>query len=162
MDGPPSPTITDGMRRQAWGRASILLLATVLLQAGCKLVDQTTFGAKPVPPAPDLLTEALAEGSRIPLVVIHYGGAAFVYDDTLNTEVDAALARKPDATFDVVTEVPATGNPDDQTAAIERGQQDAVGVMSKLADDGVDPARIHLSARTDPGITAREIRLYVH
>jgi hypothetical protein len=137
-------------------------LVIVALQGGCKLVDQTTFGAKAQPPAPDLLTEALAEGSRIPLVVIRYDGTPAVFDDALNNAAEMALDRKPDVIFNLVTVVPAKGSADDQSKAIEGGTSDLTDVMGQLANDGVNPERIHLSARADPAISAREIRVYVH
>ena len=129
--------------------------------AGCGLVDQTTFGARPVPPAPDQLTEALQSRGAIPLVTIRYDGAAFVYAEPLATAIDSAESRKPDVVFDVVTAVPAVGDPTTQVQAIEQGQGDAQQVMDWMADDGVTPDRIHLSARTDPTIRAREVRIYV-
>jgi hypothetical protein len=142
--------------------ACLVVAALALSQTGCKLVDQTTFGAKPEPPAPDLLSEALAEGSRIPLVVIRYDSTPEMFDDALNNAAEMALDRKPDATFDVVTVVPGTGSANDQSKAMEAGTSDLTDVMGQLANDGVDPERIHLSARTDPAISAHEIRVYVH
>lgn len=138
-----------------------LIILLALLPCGCALVDQTTFGARPVAPAPDQLAMALRSNGAIPLVTIRYDGAAFTYDDALATAIEAAEARKPDATFDVVTAVPAKGAPAEQVRTIEQGQSDAAEVMSKMAADGITPDRIHLSARTDPTITAREVRVYV-
>ena len=137
----------------------IFLLAA--LTAGCALVDQTTFGVPATPPAPDQLTDALQSRGAIPLVTIRYDGAAVAYAESLATAIDAAEARKPDVTFDVVTAVPAVGDPAAQVRAIEQGQGDAQQVMDWMADDGVTPDRIHLSARTDPTIRAREVRIYV-
>jgi len=137
-------------------------LALVLALAGCKLVDQTTFGVAAQPPAPDQLTEALRRGSGVPLVVVRYDGAEVAYDQALHDAVDLAEARKPDVAYDVVTVVPAKGTPDQQIAAAEQAQHDATDVMDKMVDIGVRPERVHLATRTDPSITAHEIRIYVH
>jgi len=137
------------------------LLLLALLPCGCALVDQTTFGARPRAPAPDQLAMALQSNGAIPLVTIRYDGAEFTYDEALARAIESAEARKPDVTFDIVTAVPAKGTPAEQVRTIEQGQGDAAAVMDKMADDGVTPDRIHLSARTDPTIAAREVRVYV-
>ena len=148
-----------GLSGRTAGRIGAILL--VLPACGCALIDQTTFGARPVAPAPDQLSMALRSNGTVPLVTIRYDGAEFTYDDALATAIEAARARKADASFDIVTAVPAKGTPGEQARTIEQGQGDAAEVMSKMADDGVTPDRIHLSARTDPTITAREVRVYV-
>lgn len=142
--------------------AARLALILLFWCSGCKLVDQTTFGAKPIPPAPDQLTEALKPDSRVPLVTIRYAdNAAVAQHEALRTAVDLAQARKPDAKYDVVTVVPARLTPDQQIAAAEQTQRDATDVMSQLADLGVDPTRMTLAVRTDPAILERELRIYV-
>jgi len=131
--------------------------------AGCALVDQTTFGAKPTPPAPDQITVALATRSLMPLVVIRGDGAA--YDDALRTAVDLAQARRPGASYDLVVVVPAGGvrgnDLDGQIAQAERSEGEATDVMAKLTDYGVDPERIHLAVRAEPEVSVPELRIYV-
>jgi len=137
-------------------------LALLLCCSGCKLVDQTTFGARLAPPAPDQLTEALKPDSRVPLVIIRYAATDVVPQvEALRTAVELAQARKPDAKFDVVTVVPARVTPDQQIAAAQQTQRDATDVMEQLSDLGVDPARMSLGVRADPAISERELRIYV-
>jgi hypothetical protein len=138
------------------------LMPLLLLCDGCKLVDQTTFGAKPVAPSPDQMTEALKTGSRLPLVIIRFDNGAIDETAGLRTAVNLAEARKPNAEYDVVTIVPARLSPDQQIATAERTQRDATDVMDTLADLGVSPDHISLGVRTDPAASGREIRIYVH
>jgi type IV pilus biogenesis protein CpaD/CtpE len=136
--------------------------ALLLCCTGCKLVDQTTFGAKPIPPAPDQLSEALKPDSRVPLVIILAANREVAaQEQALRTAVDLAQARKPDAKYDVVTVVPGHLTPDQQIAAAEQTQGDATDVMDQLAELGVDPARMSLQVRADPAILQRELRIYV-
>jgi type IV pilus biogenesis protein CpaD/CtpE len=142
--------------------ATGVVFALLLCCGGCKLVDQTTFGAKPVPPAPDQLSEALKPDSRVPLVIIRSANNTLAaQQDALRTAVDLAQARKPDAKYDVVTVVPARLTPDQQIAAAEQTQRDATDVMDQLSDLGVDPAQMSLEVRSDPAILQRELRIYV-
>lgn len=134
----------------------------LLCLTGCKLVDQTTFGGKPQKPPPDMLTQALQPGPPVPLVTIVFNGGEVAYADQLRLAVQMAEARKPDMQYDLVTAVPARGSPADQVQVAKQGQSDAVDVASEMSGLGVDPTRIHLSARTDPQITTRELRIYIH
>jgi hypothetical protein len=137
------------------------LLALLPLLTGCKLVDQTTFGGKPQKPPPDMLTEALRPGPPIPLVTIVFNGGEVAYVDELRLAVQMAEARKPDVRYDLVTVVPARGDPSDQVKAARQGEPDAIAVADEMINLGVDPTRMQMSARTDPRLNARELRIYV-
>lgn len=139
--------------------AALLALCSLV---GCRLVDQTTFGGKPQKPPPDMLTQALRPGPALPLVTIVFNGGEVAYVDQLRLAVQMAEARKPDVQYDLVTAVPASGSPSDQVSLAKQGESDAIDVAQAMNDLGVDPPRIHMAARTDPKITARELRIYVH
>jgi len=160
----PSAAATAPRRRaldgRAMRRAAPLLLAALAL-AGCKIVDQTTFGAKPQTPPPDLLTRALQPGPAVPLVTIIFNGGQIAYAQQLRLAVLMAEGRKPDAQYDLVTVVPARGTPAEQVAAAKAGQSDAITVADEMNGLGVDPRNIHFSARTDPDVRFRELRIYV-
>lgn len=149
-------THAAGMRHLA--PVSLLVLSCLM---GCRLVDQTTFGGKPQKPPPDMLTQALQPGPAVPLVTIVFNGGEVAYTDQLRLAVQMAEARKPDVQYDVVTVVPASGTPADQVAAARAGESDAVDVATEMNELGVDPPRIHMAARTDPNVNARELRIYV-
>lgn len=141
--------------------APLVLLALGGLM-GCRLVDQTTFGGKPQKPPPDMLTQALRPGPALPLVTIVFNGGEVAYVDQLHMAVQMAEARKPEVQYELVTVVPARGTPSDQVKAAKEGESDAIDVAQEMSELGVDPTRIHMAARTDPRITARELRIYVH
>ncbi len=142
-------------------RVRLLALLPILVLAGCKLVDQTTFGAKPQRPPADLLTRALQPGPAVPLVTVIFNGGQVAYAQQLRLAVLMAEARKPDARYDLVTVVPARGTPAEQEAAAKAGQPDAIAVADEMNGLGVDPPRIHFSARTEPDVKFRELRIYV-
>ena len=142
--------------------AHILALAVVLGLGGCKVIDQTTFGAKPQKPPPDMLARALAPGPPVPLVTIVFNGGQVAYTDQLRLAVLMAEGRHPGLQYDLVTVVPARGTPSEQEAAAQAGNADAIDVADEMDSLGVDPAHIHFSARTDADVNARELRIYVH
>lgn len=146
-------------RGPAWAQA--LAPALLLCVAGCKIVDQTTFGSTPEKPQADMLTRALQPGPPIPLVDIVFNGGQVAYNDQLRLAVLMAEGRRPGIQYDLVTVVPARGSPADQVAAARDGESDAIAVAGRMNALGVDPPRIHMSARTDPGASSRELRIYV-
>lgn len=147
-----------GRRACRFAPVSLLVLCCLL---GCRLVDQTTFGGKPQKPPPDILTQALQPGPPVPLVTIVFNGGEVAYAEQLRLAVQMAEARKPEVQYDVVTAVPARGSPADQARAAKQGESDAIEVADEMNTLGVDPTRIHMSARTDPRISNRELRIYV-
>jgi hypothetical protein len=138
-----------------------LAAALGLLTGGCKIIDQTTFGAKPEPPPPDLIAEALKPGSTVPLVAIRFDGTPINYDAALKNALDMAQTRKPDAKYRVVTVVPQTGDPAKDSAAIEKGTYDVLRLEDAMMSDGIRFDDISVAARAEKGVTAREIRIYV-
>ncbi len=142
-------------------RARPVVLAALALLGGCKLIDQTTFGAKPVSPSPDFVAEALKPGSRLPLMTVRFDGTPFNYDTQLKSVLDLAQTRRPDAKYHVVTVVPASGDPEKDSRVIENGRYDVRRLEDAMTNDGVAGDDIRTSARTEKGVTAREIRIYV-
>ena len=142
-------------------RARPVALAALALLGGCKLIDQTTFGAKPVSPSPDFVAEALKPGSRLPLMTVRFDGTPFNYDAQLKSVLDLAQTRRPDAKYHVVTVVPASGDPEKDSRVIENGRYDVRRLEDAMTNDGVAGDDIRTSARTEKGVTAREIRIYV-
>ncbi len=136
-------------------RIAAVLLATLCF-TGCKLIDQRTFApspeakAQPAPPLP-----AVAIDARTPLVVIDYSVPAPDYAELLHYAVRAAETRGGSGVqYDVVSVLPDMA---DATA----GQERATGVMRAMMRDRVPADRIHLGLRTDPALTATQVRVYV-
>jgi hypothetical protein len=143
-------------------RVPALLVALSLL-AACHLVDQRDFdpnaGKRPVPPAP------VATGKPVPatppLMTIHFDQGGQNYDDALRVAVDAALRRKRNVLFSVVTLVPAKGTPPEQIEAARRASELGRQVADAIVADGADIGQVEMAARADPSVVAREVRIYV-
>ncbi|MEJ1977420.1 MAG: hypothetical protein WDN49_16285 [Acetobacteraceae bacterium] len=137
-----------------------LIAALLLLLAGCKLIDQTTFnpnaGKPPAAPAP------IVAAAELPLITIDFSTPDPVYDTALRLAVSDAVSRKPDVIFDVTTVVPATGTPADQVAAATALSADARLVARTISSEDVNDDQVHLSARSEAGLASRQIRVYVH
>ncbi len=131
--------------------------AAILAFTGCALIDQRTFApapeAKAQPVAPVPLPAVLVD-SRTPLVTIDYTVPSPDYAELLHYAVSAAEKRGDDVQYDVVSVLRDAS----QAAA---GQESAAGVMRAIMRDRVPAARIHLAIRTDPSLTAAQVRVYV-
>jgi hypothetical protein len=57
---------------------------------------------------------------------------------------------------------PAGPTLDAQGAALATVNREAQGVAAAIAGAGVDPTRIRMLTRTEAGISANEVRVYVH
>jgi hypothetical protein len=138
--------------------AGMVLLAGLSL-TGCKLIDQTTFA--PAPEATPAQVTLPRIDQRSPLVTIGYDQPNPQYQEMLGYAVHAAEARDSAVQYDVFAVVPAKGSPAQQVQAAGAAQQDAVEVMKAIMALGVPAARIHLGVRSDPGIGANQVRVYV-
>ena len=159
----PPPSILR-LARPVLARPVLALpvLALALL-AGCHLVDQRSFdrtaGRKPVPPA----VPAVPGPAPVPpLLTVRYDTLDPQYRAALATAVDSARRRKPDVLFSVVVLVPGAGTPAQQVAAAEAARAQGRDVASAIVADGADIGQVELSARAEPGLAVREIRVYVH
>jgi hypothetical protein len=127
----------------------------LLTFTGCTLIDQRTFAPSPEakaqtpPPRP-----AVPIDQRTPLVTIDYTVPSPDYAELLHYAVHAAEARDPDVQYDVVSVLKDTQD-------VEAGQERATGVMRAIMRDRVPSSRIHLALRTDPGLAASQVRVYV-
>ena len=138
--------------------AGMVLLAGLSL-TGCKLIDQTTFAAAPEATPAQVTLPRIDQ--RSPLVTIGYDQPNPQYQEMLGYAVHAAEARDSAVQYDVFAVVPAKGSPAQQVQAAGAAQQDAVEVMKAIMALGVPAARIHLGVRSDPGIGANQVRVYV-
>jgi hypothetical protein len=139
--------------------AGMVVMAGLSL-TGCKLIDQTTFAPSPEATVPVPVTLPRID-ARAALVTIGYDQPNPQYQEMLGYAVHAAEARNAEVQYDVFAVVPATGAPAQQVQAAGAAQQNAVGVMKSIMALGVPAARIHLGVRSDPGIGANQVRIYV-
>ena len=142
----------------------ILRLACLLpLLAGCHLVDQRTFdrtaGRRPTLPA---LPARPGPAPTPPLLTVRYDTPDPQYRAALATAVDSARRRKPDVLFSVIVLVPPAGTPAQQVEAAQAARGNGRDVAAAIVADGADIGQVELSARAEPGLTVREVRVYVH
>ena len=126
-------------------------IATVLLLGGCTLIDQRTFnpaaGVAPVvPPAPAPLVQVPTD-PRALFTLRPPATLDAAAQQALARVVRAALARKPSATFAVVTIVPVPGD----------GTGPAEAVLRAVVAAGVSPGQTGLRAQSG---SPAEIRVY--
>lgn len=126
-------------------RRSLCLLSVITL-ASCAPPGRLTFA--PAPKAADAadLKAASAFADRIALVLIQPGTRDL--QPALRRAVNAALAIKPEARFEVQAESPATGNPDKDIQALNALTPEAQAVAAAIIMDGVAADRVTLGAKT--------------
>lgn len=147
-------------------RARVLLLAGFMLPValgGCKLVDQRTFDAaanrKPVPQVPPAVPGAPPVP---PLAAVRFGAPPESWQPGLIEIVRMALARKPEALFQVQTLVPARGTPQAQAAALAAsGRTGGRLVAETIVSAGASSAQVEMTASSDASVTEPEVRVYV-
>jgi ABC-type sugar transport system substrate-binding protein len=137
----------------------VLLNASTLAFAGCRLIDQTSFGGAPQTPAPKELTAALVSQSGSPVFVVSPDDAV-PYWDSLRQVVRAAEARDANVRFRVESVVPGQANLRAQQSALEANTAAARQFVDYMGAAGVNADRIRLEARTEAHLLRREIRLY--
>jgi hypothetical protein len=138
---------------RTFGRRAALLLATGL--AGCKLIDQSTFrrAEKPAPPTPPPPPPPAPPPS--PALATIKPEPGLDIRAALAPTVRAALARKPDATFDIVS----VGGTADALAGLAPTASAAAQAIRGL---GVAGDRIRLAARLAAETETPVIRIEVH
>jgi type IV pilus biogenesis protein CpaD/CtpE len=135
-------------------RATSVVLA-VLLLAGCKLIDQTTFAPSPEAKAQTTPAPAAPKvDSRTPLVAINFADPDPDYQGLLRYALHAAETRDPSVDYDVIALLP----PNVDAAAQQRH---GLEVMRAMVAQGVSANRIHLGLRSTPAGGEPEVRIYV-
>jgi hypothetical protein len=136
------------------------LVPLALLLAGCvpttqggppymHLLDQRSFAGSGQAPT------AMPALPPLPLATIRFTQPDIDFAPALAQAVEEALARKPDAAFDVITPLPKGAAPD------ARSEDEAAQVARSIAEQGVQPDRIHIGLVEDPGAATHEVRVYV-
>ncbi len=129
----------------------------VMLLASCETIDQALL-----PGGAETGRESGGGQSQVetrePLVIIRFDQADVAYEAPLFGAVNAALARKPDAAFDVVAVTPGEAPTELDS---ERGRRNAEMVAKSLGDFGVPLDRVTLSAAAKPDVQVDEVYVYV-
>jgi hypothetical protein len=106
------------------------------------------------PAAARMAAEPLPAGA--PIVTIKFDRAHVAYEQTLYSALTQALTAQPKASFSVIGVAPQATRVAENSA-----ERNAKAVMRTMGQMGVPPARMAVSASTDPAISASEVRVYV-
>jgi hypothetical protein len=110
--------------------------------------------------AADAAAAPFSADGRVPLVVIRFDRADVPYQQALYNAVSQALARKPNAVFDVVAV--AAGGSQAQTASNQnQARRNADRVLRSLADMGLPASRVNVSAASSSQAAANEVQVFV-
>ena len=130
-------------------------LLALLSFTGCTLIDQRTFAPAPEAKAQTApAAQAVPIDTRTALVTIDYTVPSPDYAELLHYAVHAAEARDSAVQYDVIAVMKDTAN-------VATGISRATGVMNVIIRERVPTDRVHLALRTDPGIAADQVRVYV-
>jgi hypothetical protein len=146
------------MNRYRWTVLAPLLLGV----AACHLVDQRDFNSnagKPPVPKAAATPAPLGPGA---LLTIGYANGDPAYAQALAAAVTRALTAKPNVLFTVQALVPLAGDADAQAAALQAASGTAREVAEAIVTNGADQGQIELAVRADPGVKAKEVRVFVH
>ncbi|MCQ8241643.1 hypothetical protein [Rhizosaccharibacter radicis] len=143
-----------------------LLACSLVLVGGCKLVDQRTFNPSanrpPPPPVLPAGPPGRAPAPVPPLAAIPEGAPPESWKAALSGVARAALDRKPNVLFRVISRVPTRGGPDAQaTALASAGKGTAQQVADVLTAAGAAPAQVELSGESVPGLTGPDVQVFV-
>jgi hypothetical protein len=161
-------------------RVTAVLLGMALLLAGCSFLDNALLpsmsgssggthtstkpaaaaaAAKPATPAP---APGTGVASGRPLVVIRFNQPNPDYEQPLSQVVSEALARRPNAMFDLVAVSPQTSDTAKAALSSTTAHSDADQVMHSLLNMGLTADRIAMSSTTSATAQSIEVHLYVH
>lgn len=104
---------------------------------------------------------ARAADTGRPLVVIRFDHPNVEYQQAVYTAVSRALARRPDASFDLVAVAPNSGSPGQAAVNANTSKQNAENVLHALTGMGMPANRMTLSSTTSAQVSNNEVRIYV-
>jgi hypothetical protein len=96
-----------------------------------------------------------------PLVVIRFDRDDVPYQQALYNAVSRALERRPNVSFDLVAVSPRSGTPAQVALNSTAAKRHAEDVLRSLADMGLPPNRIKLSATSNEDAESNEVHIYV-
>lgn len=102
-----------------------------------------------------------AGGKATPLVKIRFDQPDVDYEQPVYVAVNEALARYPNAKFELVAVTPTQGNAAQVAIESTRARRNAERVLRTLTQMGLSLDRIELSYTDDASATANEVHLYI-
>jgi len=95
------------------------------------------------------------------LVLIRFNQPDVEYEQQLSSAVSAALQRKPDTEFSVISVTPISGDPSDLAKQQELASRNADGVKRALVQLGMSPSRITMGSTQTADAKTAEVHVYV-
>ncbi len=146
--------------------ATLPLALMCVALGGCKLIDQRSFEPRATAPSSGQVARSSQVAATrlvpaLPLVSVFPGDLEHDWRPDVAAAVRAALVRRPDAAFDIVTPIPTARGPDAQRAAMLTGSADAAAVAAVMQAEGIPAERLHLGARGDAGNPRRDVLVFV-
>ncbi len=136
-----------------------IVVACVLALPGCRMIDQRTF-ERTETPAPSAVSRP--DLPPLPLLTLRMSDPNADWRPAIDDAVRAAISRKPDVHFDVMTPVPTNASKAVQDSFLRNGAEDAQMVANALQADRISADHITIGVQGDPGTPTREVRLYAH
>jgi hypothetical protein len=127
-------------------RLILLLPLFACALSACAIPSRDTFAPAPAGPDTATISATQAFAGRIPYVTILPGTADF--SAPLAKAVQAALAIKPAAVFEVQAQTPVGASPDDSAASLSTLTATATAVAKSIISDGVAARNVSLTAKT--------------
>jgi hypothetical protein len=121
-------------------------------------------GAPPAPVASAVAStasEPVSPDGRRPLVVLRFDQPNSDYAKALYAALSGALERRPSAAFDLVAVGPAAKTAAEVAANADASKRNLEKVVRSIAEMGMPPDRLTLSAVTSAEVANGEVRIYV-
>ena len=113
------------------------------------------------PPSPPTAVPVAAPADPAALITIRFDRADVVYENALYEALSAALARRPDARFELVAVAPAADSAQASADAAEAAGANAERVVRSMMAMNLPPDRLDLSFTTSSGVSVSEVRVFV-
>ena len=104
---------------------------------------------------------AAAPGGARPLVKIRFDKPDVAYEQPVYMAVNEALARYPNARFELIAVHPSNGNAAEVAIESTRSRRNAERVLRSLTQMGLDLSRVDLSYTPSTQATTSEVHLYI-
>ena len=98
---------------------------------------------------------------RKPLVVIRFNQKRVYFDRALRSAVSRAEVVKPDAIYDIVSVLPQPKEGDVRQRDAEMMKQNQIAVMQAMREMQIPEGRLRQAIRSEEGLGAQEVRVYV-
>jgi len=131
------------------------------LIAALFLTVSTSLTGLPLPLYAQSLGQDMVAPSQVPLVVIRFNQRNVRFEQSLYKAMSQALAIKPSAFFDLVSVVPATGDPEADAQRAERASRNLNRIVTALQQMGLPPSRYSITSQPSNAVMFDEVQIYV-